>query len=166
MPSIIITNRDKTITISPPVAVNLEINKIDQSIVLLSSGLTGQQGEPGEGVPIGGTIGQYLRKDSSTDYDTSWDTLTASDITDFDTEVSNNVDVSANTTARHTHANKTILDNTTASFTTADETKLDGIESGAQVNTVNSVAGKTGNVTLLSDRDWETVVLSRIVLFA
>lgn len=36
--------------------------------------------------------------------------LTAADITDFDTEVSNNVDVAANTTARHTHANKALLD--------------------------------------------------------
>jgi hypothetical protein len=42
-----------------------------------------------------------------------------------------------------------VLASTTASFTTADETKLDGIEAGAQVNTVTSVAGKTGSVTLV-----------------
>lgn len=41
-----------------------------------------------------------------------------------------------------------ILSNTTASFTTAQETKLSGIETGAQVNTVFSVAGKVGSVTL------------------
>lgn len=58
-------------------------------------------------------------------------THAASEVTDFDTEVSNNTDVAANTADRHTHSNKTILDNTTASFTTADETKLDGIESNA-----------------------------------
>lgn len=58
-------------------------------------------------------------------------THTASDITDFDTEVSANSDVSANTSARHTHSNKAVLDATTASFTTADETKLDGIENWA-----------------------------------
>jgi hypothetical protein len=29
----------------------------------------------GEGVPNGGTTGQYLRKSSSTDYDTAWDTI-------------------------------------------------------------------------------------------
>lgn len=58
-------------------------------------------------------------------------TQAASTITDFDTEVSNNEDVAANTAARHSHTNKTILDNTTASFTTADETKLAGIEEGA-----------------------------------
>lgn len=80
--------------------------------------------------------------------------------TDFTT------DVTANTTARHTHANKALLDTytqteaniadavtkkhahanqavldaTTASFTTADETKLDGVASGATAN--------TGDVTL------------------
>ena len=54
-------------------------------------------------------------------------THTASQISDFDTEVSNNTDVLANTTARHTHANQSILNATTASFTTADETKLDYI---------------------------------------
>ena len=75
-------------------------------------------------------------------------THVASDITDFNTSVSSNADVSANTAARHTHANKTILDATSASFTTADETKLDGIEAGAQVNTVTSVSGKIGAVTL------------------
>lgn len=36
--------------------------------------------------------------------------LNAADITDFDTEVSNNTDVAQNTTDRHTHSNKTQLD--------------------------------------------------------
>lgn len=34
--------------------------------------------------------------------------------------------------------------------TSAQLTKIDSVETGAQVNTVNSVAGKTGNVTLVS----------------
>jgi hypothetical protein len=37
-------------------------------------------GQPGEGIPIGGTAGQYLRKSSSTDYAVGWDTLTADDV--------------------------------------------------------------------------------------
>jgi len=37
-------------------------------------------------------------------------TLVAADTTDFDAEVSNNTDVAANTTDRHTHSNKTQLD--------------------------------------------------------
>lgn len=59
-------------------------------------------------------------------------------------------EITANTTARHTHSNKTILDATTASYLAAEKTKLTGIEAGAQVNTVTSVAGKTGAVTLTS----------------
>ena len=37
----------------------------------------------------------------------------------------------------------------TEDYTTTEKTKLSGIESGAQVNTVTSVAGKTGVVTLV-----------------
>lgn len=37
----------------------------------------------------------------------------------------------------------------TEDYTTAEKNKLAGIAAGAQVNTVNSVAGKTGNVTLV-----------------
>jgi hypothetical protein len=36
------------------------------------TGAQGIQGDPGEGVPVGGTAGQVLTKDSGTDYDTSW----------------------------------------------------------------------------------------------
>lgn len=60
-------------------------------------------------------------------------------------------DIANNTAARHTHSNKAILDATTASYTTAEQTKLSGIETGAQVNTVNSVNTKTGAVVLDAD---------------
>lgn len=89
---------------------------------------------------------------------------TASTISDFQSTVSTNTDVSANTTARHTHANKALLDTyaqtevnladavtkkhthanqaildaTTASFTTAKDSKLTGIEAGATADQVAS----------------------------
>lgn len=44
------------------------------------TGATGAQGPAGVGVPSGGATGDVLRKDSTTDYDTYWDTLTALDI--------------------------------------------------------------------------------------
>lgn len=53
-----------------------------------------------------------------------------------DTEKAN---VAANTTARHSHLNKTVLDNTTASFTSTLKTKLDGIAIGAQANVIETV---------------------------
>lgn len=65
-------------------------------------------------------------------------THTASQVTDFDTEVADNTEVAANTAARHAHSNKPVLDATTASFTTDDETKLDGVEAGAQVNNISN----------------------------
>lgn len=65
---------------------------------------------------------------------------------DYDnTEKQNNAD---NTSARHTHSNKTILDNTTASYTSEEKTKLSKIGAGAEANTVDSVNGKTGAITL------------------
>ena len=48
-------------------------------------------------------------------------------------------------------AHSAVLDATTASFLTADETKLDGIESGAEVNAVDSVNALTGAVVLDPD---------------
>ena len=61
-------------------------------------------------------------------------TQLASTISDLQTNVSGNTDVSANTSARHTHSNKVILDGTQESFTSVLKTKLDSIESGAEVN--------------------------------
>lgn len=42
------------------------------------------QGEPGVGVPTGGTTGQVLTKASDTDYDTEWSDVETSDIEYFD----------------------------------------------------------------------------------
>ena len=143
-------------------------------------GEQGEQGPPGQGVAAGGLTGQVLTKASNTDYDTEWTppatgnmqaatydpqeigddafdrenhtgTQTASTISDFDTKVSSNTDVAANTSARHSHSNKTVLDNTTASFTTSDESKLDGIETSADVtdagNVGSAIHGATGKTT-------------------
>ena len=80
----------------------------------------------------------------------TWTQL-ANTISNFQATVSSNTNVSANTTARHTHDNKAILDATTASYTIAEASKLSGIESGAEVNTVDSVNGRTGVVTGLAE---------------
>lgn len=39
------------------------------------SGTPGPQGPPGQGVPVGGTIGQVLIKNSASNYDTYWGDL-------------------------------------------------------------------------------------------
>lgn len=38
----------------------------------IPTGATGATGDAGPGVPTGGSTGQYLKKDSGTDFDTSW----------------------------------------------------------------------------------------------
>ena len=139
--------------------------------IIEGRGPTGAQGEKGEKGDPGTTDYNELenlpdltlKADKATTYTkTEVDTAlagkantvhthVASDVTDFNSSVSSNSDVSANTTARHTHANKTILDATSASYTTADKTKLDGIEAGAEVNTVTSVNTRTGAVTGLAE---------------
>ena len=43
-------------------------------------GPQGEQGPAGEGVPTGGTAGQFLKKSSSTDYDSEWSDITASEV--------------------------------------------------------------------------------------
>jgi len=80
-------------------------------------------------------------------------THTASQVTDFDAEVSNNTDVAANTSARHTHANSAVLAATTASFLTTDETKLDGIEAGADVTDAANVAAAGAFMKATDDAD-------------
>jgi hypothetical protein len=42
------------------------------------TGATGATGPPGSGVPSGGTTGQFLVKNTSTNYDTSWSSILTS----------------------------------------------------------------------------------------
>lgn len=82
-------------------------------------------------------------------------TQTASTISDFDTEVSNNASVAANTAKVSADGSVTSHSDVTnagsgAIITTAERNKLVGIEAGAEVNTVTTVAGRTGAVTLTS----------------
>ncbi len=121
----------------------------------------------------GGTTGQVLQKQSNNDYDYQWafppgggdmvaliydPTGKAADVFSMGNMVETAAakiltadergDIEANTTARHTHANKNILDATTASFTAEQEAKLASVAEGAQVT---SVSGRAGAVTLTKD---------------
>lgn len=91
-----------------------------------------------------------LKADKSTTYtktevdgllDDKQDNLTTAQLNAVNSGITSTLvsDINSNTSARHTHSNKTILDNTTASFTTALQTKLNGIESGANVNVIESI---------------------------
>lgn len=75
---------------------------------------------------------------------------TAAQVTDFSTAVSANTDVTANTAARHTHSNQTVLNATTASYTTAEQTKLSGIQTGAEVNVNADWNATSGDAQILN----------------
>lgn len=99
-------------------------------------------GPQGVSVPTGGTSGQQLVKNSSTDYDYSWQTPAGSG-----DMLKSTYDPSSKNANAFSQDN--MVDGTTnKNYTATEKTKLSGIEAGAEVNDVTSVAGKTGAVTL------------------
>lgn len=56
------------------------VKHVTRNITLKHTGRMGLQGDPGEGVPIGGSTGQALVKNSNTDYDTEWTSAGAGDM--------------------------------------------------------------------------------------
>jgi hypothetical protein len=98
----------------------------------------------GNGIPSGGSTGQYLRKNSNTSYDAVWDTLTLSDVTDV--------------TASVAEVNK--LDG--ALWSTAESNTLIGINTGttiqAQINALLSEALPDGNFWVGNVSDVATAV--------
>lgn len=90
----------------------------------------------------GGTGGQVLRKQSNTAYDFDWATITGTG--DMASSVYDPTGKGANAFSQDNMSDGT----TNKNYTATEKTKLAGIAAGAQVNTVASVAGKTGAVTL------------------
>lgn len=67
-----------------------------------------------------------------------------------DARVSANADVSANTSARHTHSNQSTLDATTAAYTAAEKSKLAGVAAGAEVNVNADWNANSGDAAILN----------------
>ena len=68
-----IVNQDVDVQVVDTETVNVDV---DASVILVDitngAGPQGPTGPAGPGVPVGGTIGQIIVKNSSTDYDTGW----------------------------------------------------------------------------------------------
>lgn len=122
---------------------------INPTTFTVTNGANGQNGDPGVGVPTGGTAGQVLAKASGTDYDTNWvnqsagvDPATATPLMDGTGAVGSSAKY-----AREDHVHP------------SDTAKQDALVSGTSIKTVNgqSILGSgnlaTGNaftVTLAS----------------
>lgn len=125
------------------------------------TGPKGEQGEPGQdgiagpGVASGGTSGQYLKKDSATDYDTSWATLDKASVglSNVDNTSDANKPISnATQTALNLKANISSLAAVALSGAYSDLTgapNLSGYVTGPASSVDNAVArydGTTGKV--------------------
>lgn len=86
--------------------------------------IKGTQGSPGEGVPSGGTTGQVLAKQSGTDYDTDWETLT---IPSTATEISYDNTVSGMTATDVQEAVDELNSSLTELDVVTDSTSVSGI---------------------------------------
>ena len=62
-----------------------------------TASLAGPQGDPGEGVPTGGTAGQFLRKSSGTDFDTAFAAIAQSEVTNLTTDLAAKADLAGDT---------------------------------------------------------------------
>ena len=88
------------------------------------------------------TDGAMTQKAATDEFDKKVDKVKDKGLStnDFTNDYKSQVD--SNTSARHTHSNKSVLDNITASYTTEEKEKLQGIE--AEANKTTSVDGLTG----------------------
>ena len=57
-------------------------------------------GATGYGIPIGGTVGQYIRKASATNFDVEWDTITADDVSGLSASLSTLTSADVSLTSR------------------------------------------------------------------
>lgn len=72
---------------------------------------------------------------------------TSNGVTNIST-TANSTSVSVNSDTGNDGTINAATTTTAGVMTASDKTKLDGIQAGAQVNTITSVAGRTGNITL------------------
>lgn len=93
-------------------------------VLTIVAGLPSWQNGTSNGIPSGGTTNQYLRKNSNTNYDTVWDTLILSKITDV-TASSSDVNLLTGLSATLTTTEIGYLDGVTSSIQTQINSKLD-----------------------------------------
>lgn len=89
------------------------------------SGPNGPQGPAGQGMPPGGTTGQFLRKSSGNDYGTAWDTIEEADVDGLsDSLAAKEPAVTAGTTSQYYRGDKSwqTLDKAAVGLSNVDNT--------------------------------------------
>ena len=129
-------------------------------IEVAAQGPEGAQGGAGQGIAVGGSTGQFLRKASATDYDTEWFTITGGG----DMLAANNLSDLANATTALTNlgftASITEL-NYTSGVTSAIQTQLNGKATSAQGALADSAVQPGDNIsTLTNDAGYITATLT------
>lgn len=125
------------VTLTDEGNINVTLSQPENISVTLSQ----SQGEPGHGVPGGGTSGQILSKKSADDYDTEWIDAGAGGVSSVNTQTGDVV------------LDADDIDDTltTKKFTNStDISKLSGIESGAQVNVQSDWDAVAGDAFILN----------------
>ncbi len=161
-----LTNVDNTSDLAKPIstatqsALNAKVSASSLAAVATSGDYTDLTGTPtvptnlgdlGNVTTTGAANGQVLKYNGSI-WSPASDLNSGTGGTSDPTDLSNTVSATTVTVASSTGASTTLPSATTANagvMSAADKTKLGGIATGAQVNTVTSVATKTGAVTLV-----------------
>lgn len=126
-----------------PVVTASKVGKVTTVYVDGSPIATLNDGNDGVGIPVGGTIGQVLTKDSGTDYDVSWEDPSGGTITDVTVDGTSIVDDGVAELETVTQLRDGLM-------TSLDKQKLDGIASGAEVNVNADWDAVSGDAQILN----------------
>lgn len=139
----LLNKTNESLSIGDSVEICTKNGKVNNAWVSIKHG-TNVAG--GGSVPSGGTTNQVLAKNSNSDYDLKW-TDAGSGSGDM---LKSTYDPTNKNADAFSMANM-VESSTNKIFTSSERTKLGGIEAGAQVNTIISVNGQTGTVSLDAD---------------
>lgn len=122
-------------------------NKYTEDTVIGQGAIKGDKGDPGVGVPTGGTTGQVLTKKSNSDYDTEWSDasggVTPQDVEDAISAVNGIVDASAFEQITSTVINKYIQNRTGQLFDNNEATLMEfSVQEGEQYRITGSYRWK------------------------
>ena len=113
--------------------------------------IKGTQGSPGQGVPSGGTTGQVLAKQSGTDYDTEWLSLTIPDeASEISFDNTGTGMVATDVQDAITELKSNLTDNTVITQTVSGVTLSYCVRSGFLYGSLNGTPSTTANIEFIN----------------